>query len=318
MNISTQSNHNESLDLTLTDSDFNSINDNSGESNDGDIKNSEVKMIHTICETEECTKIGVDLKDICDIEGDEVFDRVKKFVEKNNQHDLKHNIQKLFTSLPKSETINSIESYAEFENLLILKTFKRLKLIEKNCIDYKMDYELYDKYQNMYVKSSDNGDLVHSINMSYHVDDTKNDKLIIQTLLTPYKMHQELLTYELLFYKPNHKIPFTVNNFEEIAKKICTDISRFNPIIQIFIEDHSWTVNTKDTLNFSVPKNRVVLSNTIKTSNESNSLLTSHLDILMNYISRVYKVVSAKYVIIEDNKFYFSWILITIGYKTIF
>lgn len=272
------------------------------------------KNIHTICETEECSEIlGVDLKELCDIEGDKVFDRVKKFVEENNPDTLKHDIQKLFTKLPGS--VDSLDRIT-FENLIMLKTFKRLKLIEKKSSDYKEEYEKYDLYQNMYVNNSDRANMIHNVNTTPKNELTQTEiDQIIETTLTPYKKHQELLKYELMFYEPEHKIHFTENNLKEIVSKICADINRFNPIIQDFLEDKRWTINIGDTLNFTIPNNRVVLSNTIATLDVTNSILISHLDMVLDYVKRVYKVTSTRYIIIEDNKFDISWVLITLGYS---
>lgn len=282
----------------------------------------EEKIIHTICETEECSDVAiVDLEQLCKLGGLSVFDRLKHFVQENDPNDIKYNMDNLFSNLPKitndiSTTSDTKKNIERFEYHLIMKTFKRLKLIEKECIDYKVEYEDYDKYNNMYVTSSDKGNSVHLFNTSNNidtVDDTEINK-VIETIMTPHKKHMELLTYELIFYKPDFKVAFTKNNLKEVSNKIATNISRFNPIFQLLLEDHSWSVNITDTINFSVPKNRIVLSNTIKSTDEEDTNLILHMDKLINYIKRVYKVTSARYIIVPDNKFDFSWVLVTIGY----
>lgn len=283
----------------------------------------EEKIIHTICETEECADpVIVDLQDLCRIEGDHVFDRLKKFVDENNHDTLKREMQKLYGNLPKSTSskINTnTQDYEKFENLLILKMFKRLKLLEKECVEYKTEYEEYDTYNNMYINSSDNSNKVHSFNITAKED--RSDELgdidqFMKSIMTPHKKQQELLMYELMFYKPKTKIPFIKNNLIDVATKISSDISRFSPIVNVTLEDHSWTVNTEDTLNFSVPQNRVVLSNTINSDDETDSTLATHLNMLIDYIKRLYKVTSAKYTIVPDNKFDVSWVLITIGFAS--
>jgi len=283
---------------------------------DDELVQEQEKIIHAVCETEECSEIlGVDLKELCDIEGDKVFDRVKKFVEDNNSDTLKLDIQKLFTKLPNTIGSTDIDKI-NFENLLMLKTFKRLKLIEKGSSDYKAEYEKYDLYQNMYVNNSEKANMIHNINTTSKSELTAEEiDKIIETSLTPFKKHQELLKYELHFYEPVHKIKFTENNLKEVVSKICADINRFNQIIPDFLEDKRWTINIGDTLNFSIPNNRIVLSNTIATIDVTNAILITHLDMVLDYVKRVYKVTSTRYLIIEDNKFDISWVLITLGYS---
>lgn len=315
------------LNITLLKMNTNSVNfpesgsDNGDDHYDDELVQEQEKIIHAVCETEECSEIfGVDLKELCDIEGDKVFDRVKKFVEDNNSDTLKHDIQKLFTKCPDSATgylgSTNDNDKINFENLIILKTFKRLKLIEKESSDYKAEYEKYDLYQNMYVNNSERANIIHNINTTSinELNQIEIDK-IIETTLTPFKKHQELLKYELNFYEPKHKIHFTESNLKEIVSKICADINRFNPIIQDFLEDKRWTINIGDTLNFTIPNNRVVLSNTIATLDITNAILITHLDMILDYVKRVYKVTSTRYLIIEDNKFDISWVFITLGYS---
>jgi len=237
------------------------------------------------------------LKNLCDIEGVDMFDRIEQFRKDND-----------LNTMHKTLTIDD-----RSENLILLKTFKRLKRIEKACIAYKTDYERYDQSQNTYVDCTDRGEMIHNININSNNNTNTED--YIKTLFTPYKIQQELLTYELFNYKPKQKIPFTCNNCEDIAKIICDDISRFSPIMYSVLEDKSWTVHTEDTLNFSVPKDRIILSNTIRTIDSENSYLISHLDTLIDYISRVYKLASVRHIIVEDNKFYITWVLITLRYR---
>jgi hypothetical protein len=141
---------------------------------------------------------------------------------------------------------------------------------------------------------------------------------ILKTVLTSHKMSQELLTYELLNYRPNtnraNKPIFNENNFEIISKQINNDLNRFNLIIQNYLEDKEWILNVKDTLNFSVPKHKVIFSNTINKQNQENNTIIDHMDMLVNYIKRCYKIPTLKYVIVEDNKYDIVWILISIGF----
>lgn len=273
------------------------------------------------------------LKSMCDTEGDDVFNRIKTFVDQNDPNDLKRDMKKLSLTTNISNVTNTEENskavehslpsvdhrlplieptvaQIKFENLLILKTFKRLHMLEKTCMNYKSEYEKYNKYQNMYLNDNAIADLVRDINLNQ--DSLQNKLIMIQKIITPHKINQELLTFELLFYSPKELISFDDKTLEEMAEFIKNDINRFNLIIQHLLENRSWTINSKDTLNFSLPKNKIIISNTIITYNEENSSLLMHMDMLADYIRRVYKV-SMKYTIVDDNKYHFSWIFIVIG-----
>jgi hypothetical protein len=286
------------------------------------------KRVHTICDTEACADIeGVDLKELCDFESENYFEQMKKFVGSADPYDLKHNVKNVLSNssnIPNNKhlTKESDESRTimqKFENLLILKTFTRLKWLEKYSVDCKNEFTEYYKYQKMYSVNDSTAKDIHIFNSKVNNDSEaqRHDKQIelLDKALTQHKKTQELLSYELLHYNPSVKIEFTKTSQNGLlAKQIRDDITRFNPIIQSYLEDKSWVINTKDTLNFTVPKTCIVISNTIKSSDKSNNTIISHMELLMKYIERRFKVASLKYVIVRDNKYDFSWILISIGY----
>ena len=279
------------------------------------------QRINAVCETEECADIeGVNLKDMCDFESLDCFEHMKQFVAHYEPSDLTSDMQNVMQNLPDlvhitKDTDESKQIMHRFENLLMLKMFKRLKWIEKYSYDNKIEMDKYYKYQKMYQNNNTSIKKIHEFNLKSDKDKTKDElSLLVDEVLTPYKMSQELLTYDLLHYRPDVKALFNEDNLASIANQIKTDLDRFNPIIQHYLEDRSWILNIEDTLNFSVPKNKIILSNTINTQDQENTTIITHMDMLINYIKRHFKVPTLKYVIAEDNKYYFTWILISIGY----
>lgn len=277
--------------------------------------------VNTICETEECADIeGVNLKDMCDFESPDCFEHMKQFVANYDPADLSFDMQNIMTNLPDiahiaKDTDESKQVMHRFENLLMLKMFKRLKWIEKYSHDSKSETEKYYKYQKMYINGNASAKKIHEFNLKSDKDKTENQFVsLVEEVMTPHKMSQELLTYELLHYRPDVKVAFNEDHLESIANQIKFDLNRFNLIIQPYLEDRSWTLNFKDTLNFSVPTNKVIFSNTINTEDQENNTIITHMDMIINFIKRRFKVPTLKYVIVEDNKYYFTWILISIGY----
>ena len=201
-----------------------------------------------------------------------------------------------------------------FEFFVILRIFKRLTLLESCSNEYKIESDKYNKYNKMYTYDNNIAVNIHKFNNNLEKCYTQSE--LILKALTPYRMNQELLSYELLHYRPDNfnKIIFFNDNMDSISHNIRDEINRFNPIIQSYIEDKCWTVNFNDTLNFGVPKNKIIISNTISTYDIDNHIINEHMDMLLSYLKHIFKVSSMKYAIVEDNKYDLSWILISIGY----
>lgn len=280
------------------------------------------QRVNTICQTEECADIeGVNLKDMCDFESPDCYEHMKQFVANYEAADLSTDMQNVMTNIPDlvhiaKETEESKQIMHRFENLLMLKMFKRLKWLEKHSHDNKTETERYYKYQKMYTTNSNaTSKKIHEFNIKSEKEKTDTQyTALVEQVLTPHKMSQELLTYELLHYRPDIKIIFNEENLETLANQIKFDLNRFNPIVQPYLEDHSWTINYKDTMNFQVGKNKIIFSNTINTDDHENNTLITHMDMMINFIKRRFKVPTLKYAIVEDNKYYFTWILISVGY----
>lgn len=187
---------------------------------------------------------------------------------------------------------------------LIETVNERLKLIETTTANYKAKFESENKPNKLYEYNAEILDKIRNGDLT--------DELIL-SILTPYKIKQELLEYELLHYK-QQKIVFEGVMKWDTANLIKKEFDKFRSLANC-LED-SWTINFHDTLNFTVQKNRIVLSNTIRTQDYENTKLSEHLDALIDFVDRNFDVKSVKYVIHEDNKYHMIWVLVSIGYWT--
>ena len=258
-----------------------------------------MEKVNLICELSN-SKNNINIKNLC------CFNELTKFINKYDVNELKEKLQNLMINITKND---------ESEKLLILKIYKRLSNIDIDSQNYKIELDNYNKYQKMYANDNETAKLIHNFNID-PIQEPEMRLNLIKQILTPHKLTQELLTYELLHYRPDNKMRILLdkNNLKEVSEKIKIEINRFNPIIISYIEDHSWTINYTDTLNFKVEQNTIIISNTIDTSDEENHILTTHMNMLVNYIKRIFKLLSIKYFIIEDSKYDFSWIFISINY----
>jgi hypothetical protein len=277
---------------------------------------------------------NVSLEHVCNIEGN--YHVMKRFVEEFNVKDLKKEVDDIFINF----NINDVNE--KFKMLLMLRVFKKIKLMEKSSNDYYINYQnIMNEYNksdyndfvidevdhcdNHGINHSDNHDvndpmihmvdLVHNFNIKDDVNKKKSEYVnLMQNILTEQKMNNVLLAYELLNYRPSgSRIVFDNNNTDITSELIRAELNRFNPIIQQYLEDREWTINYKNTLNFSVPKNKIVISNTISMNHTSNNVVTEHMNMLRKYIRRNFKTESVKCAIVEDNKYDLSWTLISIG-----
>lgn len=206
------------------------------------------------------------IKMLCDIEGN-IYERIKIFVAKNNEYDM---------------LIKNINNKTQLENIIILKVFKRLKLVEKMCDEYIEATKPHNTDPYIY----QNGIILNNTNLI--------------NILSPNKINYEILNYELIFFNPPEKMIYD-------EYKIKLEFDKFSQIIQEYIEDTFWIINHKDTLNFCVTN--TVLSNTIKINND---VVNTHMNNMIKFIKRVYNVKTIKYKIVEDNKYDILWVLVSI------
>ena len=223
------------------------------------------------------------LKDMCDIEGIK-YSIIKLFV-KNTKTDIKQE----YDLLIKNKTYNK-----QLELILILKTYRRLKKMNTLFKNYNKLHTQYNEYE----YNDENNELMNS--------STHSKSFVVSKILTPHKINCELLTYELLYYKPYEK-----SNNDDIFNKIKSIFDKYSILIHKYLEDQYWILNYKDTLYFSIAKHTVVLSNTIDTRYEH--VIVEHMDRMIVYIKRLYNI-HIQYKIKEDMKYNFSWVIVLIHY----
>src|SRR5437870_1503676 len=87
---------------------------------------------------------------------DKIKDQIKKFIEGYEAPVLNKDMQSILMNYPdrkhiERQTDESKEIIQRFENLLVLRTFKRLKLLEKCSLEYKAETDGYNKHKKMYI-----------------------------------------------------------------------------------------------------------------------------------------------------------------------
>ena len=274
--------------------------------------------------------VYINLKDMCVNESQDCYERIQQFVANQKTEILLTDIQNVMKNVPdlvhitkeseeseeSKESKESKQAMLCFENLLILNMFIRLKWLETCCYTTRTETNRYYKDQQLYITNNS----IISANIHLYNVMTETEKIeipcykLLEQVLTPYKISQELLTYELLNYRPDNKIMFNEMNLKSVADQIRSELNRFSPIVHSYLEDRVWTINYNDTMNFSVGKNKIVFSNTISTHNQENNILVAHINTMTKFIKKCFKIKTLKYAIIEDNKYYFTWILIFVGY----
>ncbi len=276
------------------------------------------KKINEICNSNDCINgssiNGVELKDLCDVENN--YEEMKLFIEK---FDVENLIQSSNNFLLNSNNIGEPESEQKnkrYELLLILKLFKKIKLMENQWHQYWLESSQYNKnIDNFKTCINQYGNIIHEFNIKPEKDKTEYEYiLLLKNALSQQKMKHELLIYELINYTPTSKIYFEARYLQTIALDIKNELDRFNPIIQTYLEDDQWTINYKNTMNFAVPKNKIIYSNTISRHDASNDTVIQHMNLVTNFINNIFKISSGKFVIIDDNKYNICWILISVGY----
>ena len=244
------------------------------------------------------------IKSLCN--DDKVFNDLEEYVLANDEKEIAKKINSLFKNEIK---INSNDNNALNEILIlsILNVFRKIKKINSSINDYINDMEKsknnepeYDTKQLEKIKS---------------FNDFKSSQV-----LTDHGMELAYCRYILEtanIVKSKNRIRLDKNNYKDKLQEIVNEINKFNPLIDTIIEDNEWRINLEDTMNFCVPKNRVVISNSIETHNMDHPVLISHLEKLLRHIENIYDVSDIEYQITEDNKYKMSWVFIIIGYHKI-
>jgi hypothetical protein len=278
-----------------------------------------------------------DIKRVCEYENQELFKQLEESVISNNSL---LSFDTVFDNIPKDFKIcdkSHHKSYDDIKYQLILNVVDRIKRFENASDKYRKTYTDYYQISHVYHCQPDHSiaTIVHDINtniksidqamnssiivnhMKNHPEISSNDKThfaLMQLLITPTKIQNDMLTYELMYHTPHKKILFTCDNHIETMEIIRREIDRFIPLIQNFVDSKQWTVHNKKTLNFSPPKNRVLFVNTVDLEMFENTMLSNQLKLLEIYIQRNYSIRCIKWILQKDSKYDICWVFIVIGY----
>jgi hypothetical protein len=168
---------------------------------------------------------------------------------------------------------------------------------------YKNIFDCSNK--NNFNNSEENINLVH-LNLE-KINDEKIARDIYLNIITHEKIKKEILTFELLNYKPDYQIK-TIDDlielFNNIIKKYQYKVGGYN------IEDSEWILCDSKNNRFKNKKNQKIIYNSIEKKNCDHELiwfLESILEHIQKYINPdLYKI---KYSIIEDEKNCICWII---------
>lgn len=231
-----------------------------------------------------------------------VLQKMKKYLNESDAIDIKKKI----------ENNIDIKKKEEYKLILILKLFKHIVKIDNEKNKYREKCKINTSNNQMYIENDNMANMVRVINTEKNMDNININDFFRKTM-TDTKIRYELLTYELMYYNVSKKnvIDGNIESFNQLKM----ELDRFIPLFSDYFEDYVWTLNTVDTMNFKVPENKIIYSNTIDSDYVDNNNLLSNLKLLISHIRRLFTIQTIKYNIVEDTKYNFSWVLISIGYK---
>ena len=169
--------------------------------NTGNVHNYIAEKINLLlgkCDDVKNTDSGISLCQLCDNEGEGVYKRVMEYINDTDISDIKIKIE----NDTDRNWLDNIDHDHSLENVLILKTYIRLKGMEKRCLEYRDKHKKYTENKKKYKKDEKIVEIIYGINtnnIEKTIDVDYND--IIRQIFTPHKINQELLSYELIFYK---------------------------------------------------------------------------------------------------------------------
>jgi hypothetical protein len=188
-------------------------------------------------------------------------------------------------------------------NNSVLQKINDYSIISKSINNDNNDYLPY----NISPELLDN---VYKINNDDNISYSEKEELL-SNIMTPHKIDSELLTYELLFYKPTNKIKF---NIDEHPKTILNNINKFGFLIKKYLDDDTFNLHYTSTPFFTFDDNTIVISNTINDTYHKNDNIINHMNLINKYLSRIYDNCSIDFNIKNDERYDISWLLIIINY----
>lgn len=186
---------------------------------------------------------------------------------------------------------------------------KEFKELQKDYTESNMiPYAYGNKNRFCYDKSKDIASLIHD-----DISQIRNDEgyafSILKKIFPREKIVKELLTYELLNYKPKEK----VNSLEELIQIAKSALNKFQYRVGGFnIEDSYWISGVHGNHRFKVKENQRILYNSVEKHHDKELIwfLENFVSYIQNFADE--SKFNVKYTIKNDDRFRLAWIVIYI------
>jgi hypothetical protein len=202
----------------------------------------------------------------------------------------------------------------EYVNFLIVRTYNLLTTMETGIEIYNdraTEIELIDKKNKTDFK---NNKMAKTVRDAINSNDTDKMNECFLSILSPYKIMNNLLHYELRFYYPLNKVSLYESNKDEISKMIKCELDRFHLLGINYFESKEWDINLNSTPIIRVPENFIILTNTVNeevSKDGDKNGLDVHITMLSEYIKRFLNN-RVKIYIKPDRKMHFDWVIVVI------
>lgn len=247
----------------------------------------------------------VSLQKLCDIYN--LYPRMNDFIDRYETKELKDKLSTYKIVLGTDEKRDD-----DGNLILLLKLYKDMRRMDKERSRYMRRAQEYK--QNNILYNGDN-ELANNINNLLNAKKNDNKKMTtyMQQAFSESKMINELLIYKLLYHIPQSKVSITKNNYIDNMDKICSLLNSFTPLLGLYLESNTWTINTESTRNFIVPKKKILITNTISLQDRKNTFFNTYIAMVTSYLKKCYEC-SIKYNIKEDTKYDLAWVIVSIRY----
>lgn len=209
----------------------------------------------------------------------------------------------------------------EYAMLCSLSLMKRMVALKTRAHNYRRRSDLRDQRQKLYDRSNTlakrcdslisatNGSGPHSAEVS---DEISN---VVNSIMTERSKKIEMIKYKLLYYTPSTKVQLRTECLERSCEAIKTELDTASDLFGPYLEDDKWKINTDRSINFKVPKSKVVFSNTINLDDIGNDYLDTYLQMMRSYLRRFTDSKSIKLHTGSDNKYSVHWVLIIMSVR---
>ena len=289
-------------DILGTDEEADTDADTVSEMSEGDASEvilSEYEMIRM------CKCLGLDLEDvrnyIDDCEGDYVNDKLSSLFD---------------------DTDGEVDpNNDEYAMLCSLSLMKRMVALKTRAHNYRRRSDLRDQRQKLYDRSNTLAkrcdSLISATNGSGPCPAEISDEItnVVNAIMTERSKKIEMIKYKLLYYTPPTKVQLRAERLERSCEAIKAELDTASDLFGPYLEDDKWKINTDRTVNFKVPKSKVVFSNTINLDDVGNDYLDTYLQMMISYLRRFTDSKSIKLHTRSDNKYSVHWVLIIMSVR---